>query len=66
MDRVLKIAGIIVVAWLALGLVGWVFHFLVSAVFFLALVAGGIWLVSSITGRSKHPIGARRDYARLR
>jgi len=66
MDKFLKIAGIVVVAWLALGLVGWVFHFLVSAVFWVALVAGGIWLVSSITGRNRYPLGARGDRARLR
>ncbi len=60
MDKFLKIVGIIVVAWIALGLVGWVFHFLVSAVFWIAIVAGGVWVVSSIAGKRRSQLGSRR------
>lgn len=60
MDKFLKIVGIVVVAWIALGLIGWVFHFLVSAVFWIALVAGGVWVVSSITGKRRSQLGPRR------
>ena len=56
MEKFFKIVGIVVVAWLALGVVGWVFHFLVSWVFWIALIAGGIWAVSSIAGRNKNQI----------
>lgn len=65
MDKILKIAGIILVAWVALGLVGWVFHFLVGAVFWVGLVAGGIWLVSSIKGRRRAAVNAPRDYHKI-
>lgn len=60
MDKFLKIVGIIVVAWIALGLVGWVFHFLVSAVFWITIVAGGVWVVSSIAGKRRSQLGSRR------
>lgn len=65
MDKFLKIAGIVLVAWVALGLIGWVFHFLASAVFWVALIAGGVWVVSSIGGRNRNPLSARRSSARL-
>jgi hypothetical protein len=60
MDKFFKIVGIVVIAWLALGLVGWVFHFLVGAVFWIALVAGGIWAVSAIAAKNRGQIGTRR------
>lgn len=66
MDRFLKIAGIVVVAWLAIGLLGWVFHFLATAVFWVALVAGGIWLVGAITGRGKDAVNGPQQHARIR
>lgn len=60
MDKFFKIVGIIVVAWLALGVIGWAFHFLVGAVFWIALIAGGIWVVSAIAAKNKGQIGSRR------
>ncbi|MDQ6659202.1 MAG: hypothetical protein M3Z00_13450 [Actinomycetota bacterium] len=65
MDKILKIAGIILVAWVALGLVGWVFHFLISTVFWVGLIAGGVWLVSSIKGRSRTAVNGRRSYPKI-
>lgn len=58
MDRILKIAGIVVVAWIALGLLGMMFKFLAGAVFWVGLIAGGIWLYSAVTGRSRRSVGA--------
>ncbi|WP_029138499.1 hypothetical protein [Nakamurella lactea] len=66
MDKFLKIAGIVLVAWIAFGLVGWVFGFLATAVFWVAVVAGGIWLVGAITGRGKNQVGGPRAHARIR
>lgn len=66
MDKFLKIAGIVVVAWIAIGLVGWIFNFLATAVFWVALVAGGIWLVSAVTGRGKTQVGGARKRANIR
>lgn len=60
MDKFFKIVGIIVVAWLALGVIGWAFGFLVKAVFWIALIAGGVWVVSAIAAKSKGQIGSRR------
>lgn len=66
MDKFLKIAGITLVAWVALGLFVWVFKFLASAVFWVALVAGGIWLVSSVLGKNKRPVDSGADYSKIR
>ncbi|WP_353648912.1 hypothetical protein ABLG96_19175 [Nakamurella sp. A5-74] len=60
MDKILKVAGIVVVAWIALGLLGLIFKFLVGAVFWVGLIAGGIWLFSAVTGRSRRAMGAER------
>lgn len=65
MEKILKIAGIILVAWVALGLFGWVFHFLVSAVFWVGLIAAGIWVVGSLKGRNRTAVNAPRDYHKL-
>lgn len=60
MDKFLKIAGIILVAWIALGLVGFVFKFLVSTVFWVALIGGGVWLTVAAINRSKERAALRR------
>lgn len=61
MDKLLKIAGIVVLAWIALGLLGMVFKFLVGAVFWVGLIAGGIWLFGAITGRHRRSASASRQ-----
>lgn len=61
MDKLLKIAGIVVLAWIALGLLGLVFKFLVGAVFWVGLIAGGIWLFGAISGRSRRGTSAQRQ-----
>jgi hypothetical protein len=58
MDKFFKIVGIVVVAWLALGIIGWAFGFLVHAVFWIALIAGGVWAVSAIANKNKGQIGS--------
>ena len=45
MDKFLKIVGIVVVAWIALSLIGWVIGAVFSGLFWIALIAGGIWAV---------------------
>lgn len=60
MDKLLKIAGIVVLVWIALGLLGMMFKFLVGAVFWVGLIAGGIWLYGAITGRSRRRVSARQ------
>jgi hypothetical protein len=53
MDKFLKIVGLIVVAWIALSLIGWIFGFLIKAVFFVAIVVGIVLLVSAVVNRSR-------------
>ena len=60
MDKFLKIAGIILVAWIALGLIGFVFKFLVGTVFWVALIGGGVWLAAAAINRSKERAQLRR------
>lgn len=66
MDKFIKVAGVVVLAWIALGIVGWVFHFLITAVFWVALVAGGIWLVSAVSGRKKEAVNGRGSRPTIR
>lgn len=48
MNKFFMIVGIIVVAWLALGLIGMLFGFLVKAVFWIAVIAGIAYIVATI------------------
>jgi len=61
MDKFLKIVGIVVVAWIAISLVGWVIGAVFSGLFWIALIAGGIWAVAAISNKRKQDqIGYRR------
>jgi hypothetical protein len=53
MDKFFKIVGIIVVAWILLGLIGSLLGFLVKAVLWIALIAGGVYLVGAIAARGR-------------
>ncbi|MTD16045.1 hypothetical protein GIS00_19085 [Nakamurella sp. YIM 132087] len=53
MDKFLKVVGVIVVAWIALSLIGWIFGFIVKAVFWIAIIAGAVLLVSWIANKAK-------------
>jgi hypothetical protein len=61
MDKFLKIVGIVVVAWIALSLVGWVIGAVFSGLFWIALIAGGVWVGVAIANKRKQDqIGYRR------
>lgn len=61
MDKFFKIVGVVVVAWIVLGLIGAVLGFLVKTVFWVALIAGGVYVVGAIASRARnHQIGSRR------
>jgi hypothetical protein len=61
MDKFLKIVGIVVVAWIALSLVGWVIGAVFSGLFWIALVAGGVWAGVAIANKRKqNQVGYRR------
>jgi predicted permease len=65
MDKFLKIVGIIVVAWIALSLVGWIVGFVVKTVFVVAIIAGvalavGFVANKALGGRRRSQIGSRR------
>jgi hypothetical protein len=61
MDKFLKIVGIVVVAWIALSLIGWVIGAVFSGLFWIALIAGGIWAVAAISNKRKQDqVGYRR------
>ncbi len=53
MDKFFKVVGIIVVAWIALGLVGWLVAAVFKTVFFLALVAGVVYIVGAVANRRR-------------
>lgn len=53
MEKFFKIVGIIVVAWIALGLIGMLVGFLVKAVFWIAVVVGVIYIIGSVAARKK-------------
>lgn len=57
MDKSFKIAGIVVATWIALGLVGWIFDFLANWFFWVAVVAGGVWVAAAISGHTRTLIG---------
>ena len=57
MDKFLKIVGIVVIAWIALSLIGWVIGAVFSGLFWIALIAGGIWAVAAIANKSKQQPG---------
>ncbi len=60
MDKFFKIVGVIVVAWIALGLVGALVGFLFKAVLWIALIAGGVYVVAAIAAKSKQKQIGRR------
>jgi hypothetical protein len=61
MDKFLKIVGIVVVAWIALSLIGWVIGAVFSGLFWIALIAGGAWAAVAIANKRKqNQVGYRR------
>ena len=60
MDKFLKIVGIVVVAWIALSLIGWVIGAVFSGLFWIALIAGGIWAVAAISNKKRDQFGGYR------
>lgn len=61
MDKALKIAGVIVVAWIVLSLVGMLLKLVVGAVFWIGLIAAGVWLVAVVMGRKPAAVSGRRN-----
>jgi hypothetical protein len=53
MNKFFMIVGIIVVAWIALGLIGWLVGFLVKTVFWVAVVAGIAYIVATVVAKKK-------------
>lgn len=53
MRKFFMIIGILVVAWLALGLIGWLLGWLVKTVFWVAVVAGIAYIVATFVMRKK-------------
>ena len=47
----MKVTGLVLAAWIALGLAGWVFDFLANSVFWVAVVAGGVWVYAAVSDR---------------
>jgi hypothetical protein len=53
MNKFFMIVGIIVVAWIALGLIGWLVGFLVKTVFWVAVVAGIAYIVATFVAKKQ-------------
>ncbi len=61
MDKFLKIVGLVVVAWIGLQLILWVIGGVLSSLFWIALVAGGVWAGVAIANKRKqNQVGYRR------
>ena len=60
MRNFLVVAGVIVVAWILLGVVGAIVGFLVKTVLWIALIAGGVYLIGAIAARSRRNQVGRR------
>jgi len=61
MDKFLKIVGIVVVAWIALSIIGNLIGFLVGSLFWIVLIAGGVAAVAAIASKRKRDqVGYRR------
>ena len=65
MDKFLKIVGLIVVAWIAISLIGWILGAAFKVLFFVAIAAGVVWVIGAIAGsrRGVGP-GSRRGQVR--
>ncbi len=60
MEKFFKIVGIVVVAWIVLALIGKLVGFLISSVLWIALIAGGIYIVGAIAARGRRNQVGRR------
>ena len=60
MGKVLKVIGAIIAIWIAISLVGAVLGFLVHAVLWIGLIAGGVLAGVAIAGRNRKSISNRR------
>ena len=60
MDKFLKIVGIVVVAWIAIQLALWVIGGIFSSLFWIALLAGGVWAGVTIANKRKNQVGSGR------
>jgi hypothetical protein len=61
MDKFLKIVGLVVVAWIGLQLILWVIGGVLSSLFWIALLAGGVWAGVAIANKRKqNQVGYRR------
>lgn len=58
MENFFKIVGIIVVAWIVLGLLGWLLVAALKIVFWIALIAGIAYIVASLVVK-KNQVGKR-------
>lgn len=59
MEKVLKIAGVVLLVWIAFSIVGAIVGFLAHAVLWIALIAAGAVTVGAITGRNRRSINRR-------
>jgi hypothetical protein len=59
MEKVLKIAGVVLLVWIAFSIVGAIIGFLAHAVLWIALIAGGVAVVGAIAGRNRRSISRR-------
>lgn len=60
MDKVLKVVGLIILAWIVFSVVGAIVGFVIHAVLWIALVAGAVYAVTAIAGRNRRSISNRR------
>ena len=61
MDKFFKIVGVIVIAWFAIGLVGWLFAAVFKVVFFLAIAAAVVFVIGAVANRRRIGGGYRRN-----
>lgn len=57
----MKMTGLVVAAWIVLGLAGWVFDFLANSFFWVAVVAGGVWAYAVVSDRRRNAVTSGRS-----
>jgi hypothetical protein len=60
MDKFVKVLGVIVLVWIAFSVIGAIVGFVAHTILWIALIAGGVYVVGAVAGRNRRSITNRR------
>jgi hypothetical protein len=60
MEKFLKVLGVIVLVWIAFSVIGAIVGFVAHTILWIALIAGGVYVVGAVAGRNRRSISNRR------